>query len=578
VNGPSAGPQRDSRVDLGIHRAGAAAVSTAPPVTTTPTGEARSSGAALLAAVLVAGAGTMTVELSAVRLLAPWFGASAGVWTNVIGVVLLALAIGYLLGARLSAGARPTRRLAVLLALAGVCAAALPALAGPVAHVFMPEGVPLHEAAGLLVWGSLATTIVLFLPAALLLGAVGPLAVEATQRARGGGAGAAGGRVLALSTLGSLAGTFGTTHVLIPSLGVRATFLTAAGALLLASAVVGVAERRNAPRNGYQGLSAPLLGLVLGGALVIPGYAPPGARAGERELVAVDSAYQRVRVLESGTGADRMRYLRVNESLDSFQSVWAPEPGLLPPGFYYDHFALPLAFEGAEAAPARWDIAVVGLGAGTTVRVLEGVVAAGTELGCVGFEIDPVVLALAREHFELRDVPGREYFGGLDGRAGLALVTRTFDQVVLDAYANNMEIPPHLATVEFFREVARVLRPGGWVTANLGGFGADDPVVAAVARSAAEGLGAVVHLARVPFSRNVTLLARIGAEVPEPGGPGWRFAPHLDTLRGPLELPGAWTRHLERHGGTRLTDDRCPMEWLQLRSIEEATARWASRS
>jgi spermidine synthase len=544
-----------------------------------PAAASRLSEVALLAAVLVAGAGTMTVELSAVRLLAPWFGASAGVWTNVIGVVLLALAIGYLVGARLSAGPRPAARLAALLVAAAVSAAALPALAAPVARQFMPQGVPLHDAAGLLVWGSLAATAVLFVPAALLLGAVGPLAVEATHRARGGGAGAAGGRVLALSTFGSLAGTFGTTHVLIPWLGVRATFLSAAAALLVAGAVVALAERRALRlQQGTAGLGTPALGLALAGALAAFDYSPPGAREGERELVSLDSAYQRVRVLESGAGDGRMRFLRVNESLDSFQSVWTPEPGLLPPGFYYDHFALPLAFEGADEAPARWDVAIVGLGAGTTVRVLEGVIGEGTELGCVGFEIDPLVLAIAREHFELRDAPGREYFGGLDGRAGLALAPLEFDQVVLDAYANNMEIPAHLATVEFFREVAGALRPGGWVTANLGGFGADDPVVAAVARSAMEGLGATVHLARVPFSRNVTLLARVGGEVPEPGGPGWRFAPHLDVLRGPLELPGAWTRYTERLGGARLTDDRCPMEWLQLRSIEEATARWASSS
>lgn len=523
----------------------------------------------LLAAVLVAGAGTMTIELSAVRLLAPWFGASAGVWTNVIGVVLLGLALGYLVGARLSTGARPAQRLATLLAGAAALAALLPALAAPVARWFMPEGVPLHEAAGLLVWGSLAATTILFLPAALLLGAVGPLAVEASQRARGGGAGLAGGRVLALSTLGSIVGTFGTTHVLLPSLGLRATFLTAGATLLLAAAGVAFAERR---------VRAPAVGALGLGLATLFGFHPPGARTevGEVELAAVDSAYQRVRVLEVGEGDQRVRVLRVNESLDSFQSVWVPAPGLLPPGHYYDHFALPLAFEAAERAPERWDVLIVGLGAGTTVRVLEGVAPAGTALSFVGFEIDPMVLALGERYFDLVRGPGHTFVGGLDGRAGLAQLTGPFDQVVLDAYANNMEIPPHLATVEYFRELARVLRPGAWVTANLGGFGPDDPVIAAFARTAAMGLGARVHLARVPFSRNVTLLARVGAEVPQPKGAAWRFAAHLDTLRPPLELPGAWTTVVP--GGSPLTDDRCPLEWLQLRSIQEATARWARRS
>ncbi|MEC7232652.1 MAG: fused MFS/spermidine synthase, partial [Planctomycetota bacterium] len=171
----------------------------------------------LLLIVGLAGAATMVVELGAVRVLAPWFGTSSSVWTNVIGVVLAALALGYALGARLAVGAHPQRRLGAVLIVAGLLSAALLLAARPVADLLMPSGVPLHRAAGVLVWGSLACAAVLFLPAATALGCAGPLAVEALQRRRGGAAGAAGGRVLAASTVGSLVGTFGTTHWAIPT-------------------------------------------------------------------------------------------------------------------------------------------------------------------------------------------------------------------------------------------------------------------------------------------------------------------------------------------------------------------------
>ena len=88
----------------------------------------RSEGSPLpvLLAALVGGAGTMTVELAAVRLLAPWYGTSLSVWTNVIAVVLLALAVGYALGGRLSARGRPLLRMSQALGLAAVWTATLP--------------------------------------------------------------------------------------------------------------------------------------------------------------------------------------------------------------------------------------------------------------------------------------------------------------------------------------------------------------------------------------------------------------------------------------------------------------------
>lgn len=545
----------------------------------------RPSAFLVLVVAFLGGAGTMSVELAAVRLLAPWYGTSAAVWTNVIGVILLALAAGYLLGARLSRGPDAARWLARALLAAAVATLWLPLGAGPVAELFLPSGLALDEAVELLRWGSLATSLVLFLPPALLLGCVGPLAVELLQGARGGHAGDAGGRVLAASTLGSLVGTFGTTHVLVPVLGIDRTFLLSAGVLALGAALA-IVYRRRAGRAAERGAEhAPGAELEAGVAvlLALPGLAlahvgSPELQPGWRLLEERQSAYQTVRVVElpaADDGTRGFRYLQVNESFDSFQSVGAAEPGLLAPGFYYDHFVPPVWW---NRGTGTWRVLVLGLGAGTAVRVLEGCLPADIELETTGVELDPVAVEVGERWFGLeRRPPARRVLAGLDARASLrALEPGSFDQVVLDCYANAVEIPPHLSTVEFFSELLPVLREGGWISLNAAGFALDDPVVAALARSLAEALDERVLVTRVPFSRNCMLHARRGAEPPEPGSRGWQVTnTELAARLGRLELPGAWRWAVPGDPlGARLTDDRNPMERLQLESIAAGRRRW----
>src|SRR3954453_22153556 len=85
--------------------------------------------------VFVVGTGSLGAEIAAVRLLSPYFGASTVIWANTIGVVLVALSVGYWLGGRL-ADRHPHKRGVCLLALAAAGLLALvPFVSRPLLNV-----------------------------------------------------------------------------------------------------------------------------------------------------------------------------------------------------------------------------------------------------------------------------------------------------------------------------------------------------------------------------------------------------------------------------------------------------------
>ena len=519
----------------------------------------------------------MVVELAAVRLVAPWFGTSHVVWSNVIGVVLLALTLGYVLGGRLACGARPARSMGLAIALAAVWVALMPWGAKGVCQMFMPEGTALDQALGLFTWGSLAASLLLFLPASLLLGAVSPLATESLARGQHLRAGQAGGRVLATATLGSLVGVFGTSHWLLPVLGVQGTFLLAS-VLLMVGATLLLCGTGSTPVALLWWL--PLLGA---GQLELD---VPAVSPGDRVLGRLESAYQSIRVIETGEGDSLSRRLVVNEALDSFQSVWKPDPGMLGNGHYYDLFCLPLAW---QKAPSTWNLLVLGLGAGTAVRVMEGVLPEGTTLVWTGVELDPSVVRLAQEHMDLVPSPPHRVLAGWDSRAALTQLAGPFDQIILDSYANNMEIPFHLATLEFFREALEKLAPGGWLSLNAAGFGVEDPLILSVASTMAAAAGREALLLEVPFSRNTLVFVRRDADVPRPGNVMSGAANTWGTLApevpGPIKqllqslgAPGTFALVQPGQGDGILTDDRAPLEQMQRESIARGRVHWAEES
>ena len=180
-------------------------------------------------AVFCAGFVGLGIELAAERLLAPAFGTTTELWSIIIGMTFAALSLGYSVGGRLI-DQRPTHRLPALFVLGSGLWSIVVAFIGPPVIRAIQEftfdfgGVPL---------GTFLSVLILITLPPFLLGMVTPAAIRLVVP-RVGEAGRSAGTIFALSTVGSLIGTFLPVIVLIPRIGVRNTFLVVAAVGIVA--------------------------------------------------------------------------------------------------------------------------------------------------------------------------------------------------------------------------------------------------------------------------------------------------------------------------------------------------------
>ena len=169
-----------------------------------------------LTIAFLAGVSTMAIEMTASRLLAPAFGTSFAVWTNIIGVMMVALCAGYTTGGRLADKKPQVGLLSSAILASGLWVAFVPLVSGPITRLAV-ETIGLEEFTG----SFLATTL-LFAPPIFLLGMVNPFAIRlaATDVES---VGRLSGQVYSVSTLGSLVGTFLPVLITIPNLGTAKT-------------------------------------------------------------------------------------------------------------------------------------------------------------------------------------------------------------------------------------------------------------------------------------------------------------------------------------------------------------------
>lgn len=486
----------------------------------------------------VSGMCVMAIEMTASRLVAPYFGTSLFVWANVIGTIMAALAVGYWVGGKLAERSpKPDTLLFILLA-ASVLAMLIPFAVAPFSYIVITKLV-VTSGAMLIAVGSFVVLLLLFVGPILLMGMTSPFLIKLLSDHRG--AGETAGGVFAISTVGSLVGTFAPAFFLVPTIGSRATVLLFAG-ILLVTVMIGLVGKRA------------ILALAI--FLIVPWAAQVPVRASERSLAEVESPYQYIQILEN-KGA---RFLRFNEGMADQSVEYADSPYT---GRYWDTvYPLPNL---TKAEKPR--VLILGLATGTIARGIIQTRPPGS-VHVTGVEIDAQVVAFGRQFFSLASLPEDQLDIVIeDARTFLQRTDEKYDMILVDAYANQLYIPPHMATQEFFTLAKSRLNPGGILVANVNAPLTTSPLLTSIVKTV-ESVFQHVDLYHVPLSWNRVIVASeqkidwegARSRLPEELGPV--FA-QVRNERGDIDSST----------GMILTDDRAPVELMTDAMIFDAYRR-----
>ena len=177
--------------------------------------------------VFVCGAMVMIYEIIGSRILSPYIGTSTYTWTSLIGIILAALSFGYWFGGKLADKRPDVKVLAASIFIAGGLVSVTILFKDSVLSVIAASSLSIELKA-------VFAALFLFAPASVFLGFVTPYSVKLKTHSLDD-TGKTVGRLYALSTIGSIAGTFLAGFYLIPFVGSTRTLYLIAASLFIVS-------------------------------------------------------------------------------------------------------------------------------------------------------------------------------------------------------------------------------------------------------------------------------------------------------------------------------------------------------
>lgn len=394
----------------------------------------------------LSGMAVLIVEITAIRMLAPYFGNSNFTISGVIGIILAALGLGYYLGGLLA-----DRKPSAVWFFSLIVTAGFSVLLLQLLNALVLPDIAYKLS---LISGPLLVSLLMFFLPALLLATLSPFAIALLHaQAAGTGVGNASGLVFFWSTLGSIAGSLGTGFLLIPHWGIGASVVGAGSGLVLLGCA-GLLATRKLPVILPAGLA--LAALACGVAL---SHAAPAQARGD--VFAADGLYERIVVRDIPLRNRAARILVQDRNISG--GIYLDDGSMaFDYTRYYDVYRL--------FTPGLRNALAIGGGAyNVPASILRHSPRAVVDVA----EIDPSLHSLAIRYFALPD-DARLRNHVMDGRRFLHDTGERYDLVFSDAYRSFISAPPQFATLEFFRLAKSRLREDGVLVANFYGSLAPD--------------------------------------------------------------------------------------------------------
>lgn len=382
----------------------------------------------------VSGAVLMTVELVGSRLISPYLGVSTFIWTSIIGIILGFLSLGYWYGGRLSLRNPNVGTLSKILFGSFLSLASILFLQ-PLVSSFSLISIDLRILA-------VFASILLFGPMSFFLGMVTPyiarLKIESTVES-----GSIVGTLYAVSTFGSILGTFLGGFFLISFMGISSIIFWASFTLFLTFIFSSLNESFSKEM------------FVSGLVILISIFFIPKFVLGS--VIDIDTLYNRwvIYDLKDHAGQD-IRLLR-NSIVGAQSGIYKNDPIRLFSSYLQTFDMAPDLYKNP--------IETLLLGAGAYTYPMH-FIAKYPDSKMDVVEIDGQLENIAQNFFGFRKSKNLFVYN-MDARMFLKNNTKKYDVIFMDAFSSELSIPYHLTTLETVRDLKKSLKDDGIIIINL---------------------------------------------------------------------------------------------------------------